>query len=620
MINPSHLLLKTKSLLIPTITFCFAIFLGACSSGWTPVPYSPTIEVDEPSTGLVPDATAVDLSELVESSPTPQTAATSPSETHIDPTEEQPPPTATETQVADGQGASLPAEHGAFFSTAGTCIPCHADMLDESGQDVSNGEFWRSTMMANAARDPYWQATMRAEVSRHPSYQAVIEDKCTTCHTPMARFTDAAGGESGSFLDSGYRSEEHGLHTLAMEGVSCTLCHQVQPDLLGEEDSFSGGYVVDVESLGGGRELFGPYITPGDQAQIMKAVSGYIPIQGLHIQKSELCAACHTLYTPTIDENGEISGLFPEQTPYLEWLNSAYKDSASCQDCHMPIAQGGVQLSLTGGELRGPFNKHEFVGGNVYMSYLLKSYINELGLTASSEHVDATLSRTLDQLQNRAGAVRVENLAIEATSLTADVLVSSEVGHKFPTGYPSRRLWLHFVVQDAGGEIIFESGAFDLDGSIPDNANDANPEAFEPHYTFIDTPGEVQIYETIMMDTRGRVTTALMRGAGYLKDNRLLPLGFDLASAGDEIQPYGGAQNDPDFQAGEDRIQYVIDIGGAQGPFKISVDLLYQSISFRWMENLRPSSAAEIDRFLGYAEAIPNLPVVISGAIIEVGD
>jgi hypothetical protein len=38
-------------------------------------------------------------------------------------------------------------------------------------------------------------------------------------------------------------------------------------------------------------------------------------------------------------------------------------------------------------------------------------------------------------------------------------------------------------VTDSTGAVIFESGAFNPDGSIVGNANDEDPAAFEPHYT-----------------------------------------------------------------------------------------------------------------------------------------
>ena len=74
---------------------------------------------------------------------------------------------------------------------------------------------------------------------------------------------------------------------------------------------------------------------------------------------------------------------------------------------------------------------------------------------------------------------------------------------------------------DADGLLIFESGGWLPDGSIAGNDNDADPSQVEPHYKAIVSPGQVQIYEAILRDSEGAVTTSLLRAAGYLKDNRL---------------------------------------------------------------------------------------------------
>ena len=44
------------------------------------------------------------------------------------------------------------------FSGSGICAFCHSGLTDEVGNDVSNDAHWRSTMMANASKDPLWQA------------------------------------------------------------------------------------------------------------------------------------------------------------------------------------------------------------------------------------------------------------------------------------------------------------------------------------------------------------------------------------------------------------------------------------------------------------------------------
>ena len=112
------------------------------------------------------------------------------------------------------------------------------------------------------------------------------------------------------------------------------------------------------------------------------------------------------------------------------------------------------------------------------------------------------------------------------------VFVENLGGHKLPTAYPSRRSWLHVTVRDRNDKVIFESGALRPDGSIAGNDNDADPRRFEPHYNEITSGEQVQIYEDIMGDTKGDVTTGLLTAVRYLKDNRLLPQGFDKRTPG----------------------------------------------------------------------------------------
>jgi hypothetical protein len=77
---------------------------------------------------------------------------------------------------------------------------------------------------------------------------------------------------------------------------------------------------------------------------------------------------------------------------------------------------------------------------------------------------------------------------------------------------------------------------------------------------------------------------------------------------------------DVDFVGGGDRVAYTVELGSAEGPFIVTVELLYQSVGYRWAENLRRHEASETDRFLGYYEAVSNLPVVVARATAEVGD
>ena len=327
-----------------------------------------------------------------------------------------PPPTATTiapptAATAEGgfEGGTLPAGRNDLFSASGACTVCHTRMTDEAGKDVSIDSHWRASIKAQAARDPYYLASVRAEVEALPDQRAAIENSCATCHMPMADYTEAAAGGAGAILDDGFLDPDHPLHELALDGVSCTLCHQIRSGNLGASAN-SGGYVIDTQAKPGEREIFGPFAVDEIQAQIMQGASGFIPVQSTHVAQSELCATCHTLYTPVFDAAGKVVGEFPEQVPYLEWFYSDYRQGPTCQGCHMPEAQGGVKVSVTSPNLRSPFAQHTFWGGNAYMLGMLQAFGEELELTASAAQLEAARQGTLAQLQSATATIAIENL------------------------------------------------------------------------------------------------------------------------------------------------------------------------------------------------------------------
>ena len=87
-----------------------------------------------------------------------------------------------------------------------------------------------------------------------------------------------------------------------------------------------------------------------------------------------------------------------------------------------------------------------------------------------------------------------------------------------------------------------------------------------------------------------------------MKDNRLLPRGFDKATAEPDIAVRGQAR--PPTATSR-----ATAIGCATrrcrrraGAVHVDVELRYQPISFRWAENLRRYDAAEPRRFVSYYE------------------
>jgi hypothetical protein len=501
----------------------------------------------------------------------------------------------------------------ADFSGPGLCSACHQSLVDQTGADVSMPTHWRSTMMANAAKDPVWQAKVSSEAAHFPALQGVIEKKCVTCHMPMAQTQAVAKGQPVSGLGGGFLNPANPLHPAAIDGVSCTLCHQLTDENFGETASFSGGYKVDTSTDPPDRLIYGPYEEP--VAQVMQASSGFNPVYGAHMVTAEHCATCHNLYTPYVDAQGNILGEFPEQTPYTEWQKSSFGAAqTSCQSCHMPPAEGEVVISIVPGDLtaRQPFYQHFFVGGNAFMLKILRDWGAELEVTADSAHFDATLARVTGQVRQRSATMALKNLELKDGILSAQMQVTPLTGHKFPASFPSRRAWLHVTVADAGGQLIFESGKPNSDGTIAGNAADADPAAFEPHYDVITQSEQVQIYEPIMGDNEGHVTYTLLRAASYLKDNRLLPAGADKAALPADIAVYGEALDDPDFAGGSDLITYQVDVKSASGPFTVSAELLYEPLSYQFVQDLLADETSLTERFSGYYEETDKTPLLVA--------
>jgi len=247
----------------------------------------------------------------------------------------------------------------------------------------------------------------------------------------------------------------------------------------------------------------------------------------------------------------------------------------------------------------------------------LKKYGEEMGVTASDGQIIAALNRALKQLQEQTAQIEI-NPQINGTTLNVGVDVASQVGHKFPSGFPSRRVWIHLTVADSTGKVIFESGNYDEKGGIFGNANDLDAAAFEPHYEFISAPEQVQIYEAIMGDVDAAVTTTLLRGAVYLKDNRLLPDGFDKGGVSTDIAVVGAAVADADFQSGSDTLVYEVNLSDFSGLYTVTAELLYQSIGYRWAQNLDRFDAPEPQRFIDYYENVPNTPTLVASVTVEI--
>ena len=285
-----------------------------------------------------------------------------------------------------------PGFESTHFSGSANCSDCHNGLRDQNGHDVSVNSEWSASMMANAARDPVFHAKFVSEVKRNPDLAPVLNEKCLRCHAPMANFEAEFQGDELTLLsDAGILDPANPYHDEAMEGVSCTVCHQIEDsEDLGEEASFSGGFKIPTVGETSQRVAYGQYEAPF--VNLMRRETGITPVHSDHMSDSALCGTCHNLKTPVVDGDGNVVSEqtgheFPEQSIYTEWEHSIFADKGSnpqsCQDCHMKRADG-VRMATRPRRLSSVdnFKRHGFSGSNTVVMDMLDTHRVELGVTS----------------------------------------------------------------------------------------------------------------------------------------------------------------------------------------------------------------------------------------------
>ena len=219
---------------------CLAILLSGCLAGPQAPATAPTAPVQAPTSeaaqatheAIMADPAAHATHEV--QMQTPEAMATHEAQMRT--------PEAMATHEAQMHGTPTPVPVAAAavalsdfitddFVGSGLCVMCHEALVDSTGADVSITNDWRSTMMANAAKDPAWQAKVASEVARNPALKDIIEEKCAKCHTPMAVTQAETLGAPVALSADGFLSPTNPLHEA---GPGWRLMQPVPPDSAGQ--------------------------------------------------------------------------------------------------------------------------------------------------------------------------------------------------------------------------------------------------------------------------------------------------------------------------------------------------------------------------------------------------
>jgi hypothetical protein len=365
---------------------------------------------------------------------------------------------------------------------------------------------------------------------------------------------------------------------------------------------------------------------------------------------------------------------FAEQSTFFEWLNSSFADNGttpkSCQDCHMPRVFDGNPLSFKianiedstfpAVDFRAPdaditirprpgYARHLLLGINVFGLEMFKQFRTDLGLYQTNpmlrnpEKTVAGIDNAINAAVETASgtsttpskAASVQLIAVEktATTIHADVQVINTAGHNLPSGVGFRRAFVHFEVLDAAGNVLWQSGNTNASGVILDGAG--NPLAtefftptqqkFQPHF-WLNNPvtqeNQVQIYEELIVNPEGFLTTSFIALDHKVKDNRLQPHGASpLGPNAAETAAVGtctpdGSFCDPNYQdgSGSNVVSYVVPLNSKTSSVaSVRATLYYQAIPpYYLQQRATDASGIDTDRLKFFSQ---NLKVV--GTSIE---
>jgi len=440
---------------------------------------------------------------------------------------------------------------------------------------------WGASMMGLAGRDPVFQAQRESETLTYPSVAAEIDNTCYTCHGVMGKrqmLTDKPNAlfTHADFIATTGPNASYGA--LARDGVSCLACHRMTPEGLGTPGSFTGNFKV-----GDAATVFGPY---KDVVTFpMKNSVGMTPKHGDAVSDPAMCGSCHVVETEILDKRKTYTResfykqpKSHEQTTYLEWLNSRYQTKATpgpgatpqtCQQCHMPNKMGVYPISTKIANIqdetytdaqgkpfpntapaaditmktRDQYGRHTFVGANVFVLEMFKQFAPQLGINTADPNYDTTdfkfvprldfsIQETTKQMQRDTATINVVAQRRTPAGLDVDVEVVNKAGHKLPSGVGFRRAFIEFTASDATGKIIWSSGrSTDKGVLINDQGQPLSTEFsktnWQPHWRIISGSNQAQVYEVRTKDLQGQLTTSFLALATQVKDNRLMPAGWN---------------------------------------------------------------------------------------------
>ncbi len=345
------------------------------------------------------------------------------------------------------------------FPTAQYCGHCHQEAQHQ----------WRQSAHSNSNRAPWYLKNVDllneekgVEFSRH----------CEGCHDPVAMV--AGNLTQGSTKRRPFDED----------GVTCSVCHSIQKvDTRG-----TGSYTLGVPAVLVDENGDGITRTVSD-AEILAHLDRHSQavMKGFY-KTSEFCSSCHKAALPRQLNDYKWQRAI---SLYDEWQNSSFakqsplpfytKDTVStCQTCHMQSEP--VKLRDFGAK-RGQFASHRWLGANTIIPkfygfdeqaarivQFLQANVFNVDIFALERDHTASGGTARDLV----APLGRSNFHVAAGELlTAEVVIQNKgIAHSHvPEQRDMYESWVDFVVKDASGHTLHESGFIKPSGDLDEHAH-----------------------------------------------------------------------------------------------------------------------------------------------------
>ncbi len=389
------------------------------------------------------------------------------------------------------------------FPSATACRTCHPGQFDE----------WSVSQHAYADLSPVFNA-MAGKISKLTN--GTNGDFCIRCHTPIGM----------NLPEKTFMSQMDRIPA-SREGITCIACHRVSKaygKISGREAIIEGSIFQPVYGPTGDAELKRVLANPDqyhvvtDPKQQGRAIHKDV-VKFFELTEPGFCGSCHDV---TLINGFRLEEAFSEFK-----MSPAAGKGVTCQDCHMgkePGKPSGFReepAAIVGGVPTRPRRRtdHRFAGPDYSLIHPALFPFNDRAQQLATmrqwlqfdwkagwgtdafekkvpanfkfpEHwqsvddrydareiIETNLKRLagiakqrLQVLQNgyQFGDVRVVKADASGIRIAVEIKNATE-GHNVPTGFTGERLvWLHTVVTDADGKVVFESGDLDPNGDLKD--------------------------------------------------------------------------------------------------------------------------------------------------------